>query len=618
MTETNEEPAESAEPTKPVEEEEAQDEAEPARSRAERYAPYVVGVLLALPTLLAYYPPMSDLPLHEGVVGVLRHFSDESYYPRGLYTLNLGHHNQLFHLVSALLSFLVGTRWAVKIVIAAAQLLMFHAGARLADHLGRSRWSVLLLAPLALGFTYFWGLVANILGHVAFLYALPALDRAAQKPSLRSALVASAAFVGLSLAHGSVYVIGVFAYALFAVVYPLEPKKTALRATPLAFAAVFSAIHVIIEQRHFAAGQIVHDAVFFTAYERVYSFANVIFGSHELFAQLLLLALSVIAVVGLAAGRYRESRLPPVAAAERPSAPDEAFGAGKLARWRETAHRYRFEIVAATLFLGYWVMPFNWRGATLLHERFLGPAWGLIVLCVAGRREAHKLVRVAVAVVPAAILLVSWPQFLDSDGMHRDLDSLLAEVPMKSAIALCGVDSKVDKIRIYAPSPGPARALAVRGGRIGNSILQSPISPVQVDTPYRWDEFDVRIYSSGGCSFEPSHDLDRFGYIIMMTPDPRMQYVVKLAFAPDATFVTSRGNWMLFRSTHQVAPLLSADVPSPPNVPNVLDRIELVIRREVARIEAAQRAKGGQPSPPGAAPGPTSAPSPSPSPSASP
>jgi hypothetical protein len=277
-------------------------------------------------------------------------------------------------------------------------------------------------------------------------------------------------------------------------------------------------------------------------------------------------------------------------------------------------YRYRFEIVAATLFLGYWIMPFNWRGATLLHERFLGPAWGLIVLCAAGRREAHKLVRIVASVVPAAILLVSWPQFLDSDGMHRDLDALLAEIPLKSAVALCGVDAKQDKIRIYAPTPGAARSLGVRGGRIGNSILQSPISPVQTNAAYRWDEFDVRIYSSGGCSLEPSHDLDRFGYVVMMTPDPRMQYVVKLAFAPDATFVTSRGNWMLFRSTHEVAPLLSPDVPSPPGVPTVLARIEMVIRREVARVEAQRK---GLPPAPSAAPSaaPSTSPSPSPSPS---
>src|SRR5262245_28847346 len=105
-------------------------------TKVERFAPLTVGLVFALPTLLARYLPMNDLPLHEGVVGVLRHYSDARYFPPGLYRLNLGHPNQLFHVLACLLSYVVSTSMACKLVVAAAQILIFVGGARLASHLG--------------------------------------------------------------------------------------------------------------------------------------------------------------------------------------------------------------------------------------------------------------------------------------------------------------------------------------------------------------------------------------------------------------------------------------------------------------------------------------------------
>src|SRR5262249_30387630 len=141
---------------------------------------------LALPTLLAHDLPTTDLPMHEAVVGILRHFGDAAYFPPNLYRLNLGHPNQLFHVSAWLLSYAFGARWACKLVVAFAQIAILESGARLADYLGRSRWAAVLLAPLALGFTYYWGLVANLLGFAAFFAAVPVLDRAAKVPTART------------------------------------------------------------------------------------------------------------------------------------------------------------------------------------------------------------------------------------------------------------------------------------------------------------------------------------------------------------------------------------------------------------------------------------------------
>lgn len=53
-------------------------------------APWVAGLLLACPTLVAFYPPMTDLPFREAAIALLRHRNEPTLVPPGLYELNLG------------------------------------------------------------------------------------------------------------------------------------------------------------------------------------------------------------------------------------------------------------------------------------------------------------------------------------------------------------------------------------------------------------------------------------------------------------------------------------------------------------------------------------------------
>src|SRR5450755_1430151 len=69
------------------------------RSRAESLVPWLAGLLLAAPVLVAYYPPMTDLAFHEAAIGLLRHRNDPTRVPPGLYLLSLGEPNQLFYLL---------------------------------------------------------------------------------------------------------------------------------------------------------------------------------------------------------------------------------------------------------------------------------------------------------------------------------------------------------------------------------------------------------------------------------------------------------------------------------------------------------------------------------------
>src|SRR5579863_5750307 len=88
--------------------------------RAAQLAPWIGGAVLALPVLIARYPPMSDLPLHEASVGLLRHWGDPHFAPPTLYFLNLGHANQLFSILCFALSLVMPIAWASKVVVASA------------------------------------------------------------------------------------------------------------------------------------------------------------------------------------------------------------------------------------------------------------------------------------------------------------------------------------------------------------------------------------------------------------------------------------------------------------------------------------------------------------------
>ena len=50
---------------------------------------------------------------------------------------------------------------------------------------------------------------------------------------------------------------------------------------------------------------------------------------------------------------------------------DLSFPPTSLGRLQAKAHRHRFELLGLVFMVMYFIVPFSWRGATLLHERFL-------------------------------------------------------------------------------------------------------------------------------------------------------------------------------------------------------------------------------------------------------
>jgi hypothetical protein len=559
----------------------------------DRYAPYFAAVALAIPTLLTYYPPMTDLPMHEGVVGVMRHFGDPRYFPKDIYELNIGHPNQLFHIASFLLSFLFDTRWAVKIVIALSQVAIFDAGVRLADHLGRSRWGAILLAPLALGFTYYWGLVANLIGFSAFLYALPVLDNMVARTSWRSITGASTMMILLFFAHESSFMIATGVVVLFTIALPFDRRSTPMRLVPAAFAIVLGLGHLRWQNSRFSASYNINiPPTWFTLWEKTILAANVLFGAHEWMGQALLMALGLTGAGVLLVARYRGDVVDP----------STARG---VSRARELLYRFRFEVLVVVYLGLYFGMPFNWNGVTMLHERFLGPAWAVLVICVAPRGETPKLAKLAGAVMPLGILLTGWPQFADATRAFKLLDQLLEHIPMGKSTAVCVLEHNVKPFsRIYSAAPGPARVLTTRGGRSSIALTASPISPIRLRRPYRWDEYELRTFIYGSKSLMPTHDLQRWEYVVSQSRDPSTRAKMIRAFAPDADLVFAQGEWLLFHSKKPSLGIDAADgwPPAEAQHDTVMHRLIALDREEArARLGApaasSSSASGSSPAP---------------------
>jgi hypothetical protein len=540
-------------------------------------------------SLLARYLPMTDLPLHEGVVGLMRHFDDPAYMPRGLYFRNYGHPNQLFYFLAWLLSFVFSTSLSVRLVVAAAQLSMFVGAARLADHLGRRRWGALLVTPLALGFTFYWGLVANLVGFAALLLFLPTIDDATSKASLRGTLKLSAALLVLFFAHESIFVSAAAIVGVFAVLQPLS-RKTLVRLVPVLLSAVLAIGHQVWANRFITRGQARIPTTFLSFREKLELLPNALFGSHEVSQRLLLLGLSLGALSFFGYARFKE----PAAVSARDATTSDAVGSspGRISRARDRLWSYRFELVAGLHLVAYFTVPFTWNGATLIHERFLGPGWAILAVALAPRFEVPRLGKLLAAVLPLGVLLVSWPQFVDAHRTYSNLDEIIAKIPKNVTVTQTSVDRVAYQTRVYSASTGPARVAAERGGRVGLSLTFSPISPIQIRPEYRWDEYNFRIAYLGSKTLKPSHDLQRWEWLVAQSRDPELRDVLVSVLAPDAELVMMKGEWLLFHSKHPIASMLSPDDPAPLRMETTWDRVRAFLNKEPENERDGREIKG--------------------------
>jgi hypothetical protein len=518
--------------------------------RIEAIAPWVAGFLLALPTLVAFYPPMSDLPYHEAAIGILRHFGDTSMFPRGLYRYNLGEPNQLFHMAGWALSYVVSTRWAVKLVVAATIVAIPPCAARLARHVGASPLASLLVAPMAIGWLFYWGLIANLIGLAALLAVLPTLDRFARAPTTRGALRASSAVLLLYFAHEAMMFLYAGAALGLALVYPWSRKGTSLRLLPALLSAVVTVGQAKWQLRYMSATVGAVPRLWTSFGYKLRAIPNLISPASD---KAVLWAMSSLCGIALAALFWLRAR-------ERRSLPGAKPDMPGLGRVRSALLAYRWELLAVACLGAYFAFPLTLNGATFVYHRWFPPGFAVLVIVAAPRdlfvREA-RIALVALPALPMGTLLIAWSSFADSSRAYVALEPLLGRVELGSAVA--GLElGPGDPSRTFSLGPAVGRILATRGGRLVYAFTDSSISPVVTAKRYAWDESLIRV-AFDSYAFRPAQDLYRFRYVLVRAGNPSLAVLAIRAMMPEAEYVAGVQEWLLFRSRVPVRSLLSRD-----------------------------------------------------------
>jgi hypothetical protein len=556
--------------------------------RLEAGAPWAAGLLLASPVLIAYYPPMTDLPYHEAAIGILRHLGDTSTFPRGLYVRNLGEPNQLFHLVGWALSMVVSTRWTVKLLVAATVVALPACAARFARHVGASAMASIIIAPMALGWLFSWGLITNLVGLAVLLAVLPALDRFAKEPTWAGALFTLGALVLLYLAHEAMMFVYCGIALALAILRPWSWTKTAVRLIPFFLGVALAVGQAKLQQRVMTPIVRAMPRFWHPFLHKLDRIPYIILPATERPAQFAMLALCALTIGLFLWLRTRERR----ALRLDPPASDSL-----VQRVRERMLSYRWEIFAGLLLAAYFAFPLTLSGATLVYHRWFPPAFAIFAVAAAPAdlsTRTARVPRIALAALPLATLFVALPSFVDSNREYRSLEHILPAVERASALAILGL-GPADPSRTYSLGPAAGRILATRGGRLAYAFTDSPISPVVIPRRYQWTESLVRV--GFDCwEFRPSHDFKRFRYVLLFTTDAVLQRFAAAALKPEAEYVTESGNWALFESRLPVVPLLSRDAPLETPPPETLrERMNALFAQVRKESESAPEPAGAPP-----------------------
>ena len=512
----------------------------------ESRAPWIAGALFALPVLIARSPPMTDLALHEAVLAVLMHRTDPKFFPPELYQLNFGHPNQLFYLVAWPIAYIVGTTWAMKIIVAATQVALYASAARFARHMGTPQWTALLVGALGLGWMFYWGLLANMVGLALLLAVIPTMDAFLARPTLRGAAWSIVALIGLYFAHETMMLCACLMIGLFSLGYGVLSWAFLLRLFPAVAAFGLGLGHVIWAQRLRNAVNVMIPTTFHPFVHKIEIVPGVLFAGYEPLIRNLMFAVAMVAMVLFAVERWRTSR--PV----------------RGMSLRELYVRYRFEIFAACLFVAYIILPYTLSGSTLFYHRFFPPAYAIVAVVLAPQVSAGtgwRVPKLVASVVPLGSMLIAWPSFADSHQIAVAFDHMVDHLEYNSSCVIVDIGPKPPG-RLFAQSPLEGHALARRGGRTLFDFTRSPIAPAYLNPRYAWDEPYLRMMREP-IMIRPDHDLNRFRYVFFHTTYEQWGFDAEEAFGSDAKLIAHEGEWFLFESSHLKDGLLAPDVPMP-------------------------------------------------------
>jgi hypothetical protein len=426
------------------------------------------------------------------------------------------------------------------------------AAARFADHVGAPRWTALLAAPVCVGWLFYWGLVANILGLVFLLALLPSIDRFAAEPTVRGAMAMGLVSLGMHLAHQVMLLIALGLVALCSVGGRGGRRSHGLRLGVLSFMALtfylgsrYSWLHA---NRLLRA---MEPFAFVSFSHKLETLSGVLFGGYEAYVRHLLLVLGLLPVLLFARERFQN----------RP-------------RLRRTtlqhARAWRFELACVGLIACYFAFPSDIKSTTLVYHRFLPPAWCILAICSAAgtRRSARPVPKALCVALPVASLLVAWPSFADCDRTYRDIDALLPLIAPGSAVMTLDLGPNPPN-RMVHPAVSGGHIVAQRGGRSAFDYTQSPISLVIQRPEKTWGEVVLRVVDKP-LNLCPTHEFRRFRYLLIATQRPGLAAALKMAFADEAQLVGARHDLYLFESKLPLDPVDSDDMALPDPMPDTL------------------------------------------------
>ncbi len=488
-------------------------------------APWLAGALVAGPIIGFRYPPMPDLAMHEAMVAIARHHADDAFVPAGMYFVVAPQANQLFHWLAYALSFAVATDTACKLVVAGSVMATLVGMGRLLGRVGASSWLALVIAPVACGWTFRWGLAPNLLGFALLLWCLPLLESLARRPSRRGVVLAALAATTLVFAHVSSALAFAMVAAYFAGVRARSLASFAVRASPAAVVLALGLAQQMVSARLSSENmRRIGSDYGLDPIARLAILPGAIFGGSDL-PRLAILALVTLAALAAAALAKRLDRARPLPL-------------------RVALFRQRYAVLGLVFFLFYLGFPMSIGGTTLLAHRFLPPAVACLIVACAPR-SAGALGAVLASMVPIALLVVEWSGFVESDRMFRDLDAIIAAIPRNAAVAQLDLTPRARGHA--APVPGAAgRIQAERGGRMLFAFTDTPPNPVVMRPEWQWNEPLLRLVNAP-YALVPSHDAQRFAYVVAYDTNRNVRALVARVLDPEYALVTSRGPWDLYR-----------------------------------------------------------------------
>jgi len=530
----------------------------------ERAVPFVAALAIVWPLAAYRYAACADLPFHEEIVAAMRYHADPSHYPPGYFVWRLGMPNQLFYYLAYSLTFVVSAHVACAVVLGASVAGIPLAAANLANHLGKTRWVAMAVAPIAIGFLFRCGFVGNVLGLALFLWLLPLFDRFAAKPTAAGAASAVLALLLLDLAHESAMTFGMLAVVVLSIGRRLRASEIALRALPLAIA--FTAFVVAHVMGMAMGGPVIRrlpHIVFTPTWQKNAELAKSILGTYaeEHMGPPTYAFVATLALLAWDALRTRDRT------------------GTRRAGWGARVAEYRFVALGALLVWVYYLMPWEVDGAMWINQRYLSPGVAILAVAIAPRskRGPSIVTRAASLAAVGTALALALPSFATTSAALSELDALIPLVAKGSAVGNVEVFTPHPYTYVLSVGAAVTRVTAARGGRTTSSfLLDSPIPPLVVAPKYRWDDLEV---NHQGMALRPQYDFRELRYFIAWL---RLASVddapLTAALAPDARFVARSGSWVLYESTHDVASIASPELPVPAGAETLADRL----KREVA------------------------------------